>query len=593
MPVWCHQFGPEARRAIADRERLSLGLHPTGMEWPVVWPTSDPDDDGDDDDDAFGGQTPSASIYKLVPSMQPYRNNLTALSQKYNVGMRPFHAGGWGILALANHEFLAVRSEEELLGAPLKDLEVVPKRQAGPHPMVSVAKYIRDLPENPCTLPGMAAAPNRPNNPVPHFGLDTDAAGGVAFMINQSNDGDDDFVDNSHSEFGDWEEQSEGATEEGNEDDGLVDVPEGDVLGGQDDLEVEEHDESDAMVHQGGGVSYPVVLENDEPLPLANEEGEAGWAELAELAELTELTTPVVEPPSSGSAPDESPLAQEVPSLAHLLIHLSKPPGGSSPPSESSAPLHASLTQCLKKLRPHCPPPCVDMVYMPHSAQVHELPRQTLPLFRFLRKPGESNENTQDYASSLGNVAERYHVLRMYEKDLEMRSLDKRHQNGLPEFDILCPYALTMGLSPGRTARPHFRATSRLSMVIHIPELCILAVGSPIGRVLILTPTRLEAPVEKRTGVLHHGLRIEWILPRQSDEAVFRVEERPLHGMAVGPVQEDGPMGDEAEDDADAADGRVRVAVPRRYRLMLHYRNHDVLTYEISREEQSGKLCIF
>jgi hypothetical protein len=73
------QFGPEAKRAILDRERMSLGLHPAGMEWPINWPGSDSDEDEDH-------HVPASSIYKLVPTMQAYRNNLTALSQRYNVG---------------------------------------------------------------------------------------------------------------------------------------------------------------------------------------------------------------------------------------------------------------------------------------------------------------------------------------------------------------------------------------------------------------------------------------------------------------------------------------------------------------------------
>jgi hypothetical protein len=122
-------------------------------------------------------------------------------------------------------------------------------------------------------------------------------------------------------------------------------------------------------------------------------------------------------------------------------------------------------------------------------------------------------------------------------------------------------------------------------MVVHVPELSLVIIGSPIGRVLLVTPTSLVKPIEKLAGVLHHGLRIEWVLPRQSDEQVFRVSNRPLHGMAVGPVQDAGVLG--------GRDEIQRVAVPRRFRLMLHYRNHDILTYEISREEQTGKLCIF
>jgi len=31
---------------------------------------------------------------------------------------------------------------------------------------------------------------------------------------------------------------------------------------------------------------------------------------------------------------------------------------------------------------------------------------------------------------------------------------------------------------------------------------------------------------------------------------------------------------------------------PRRWRLMLHYYNHTILSYEISREEETGELLV-
>ncbi|GFP53822.1 hypothetical protein TASIC1_0003020000 [Trichoderma asperellum] len=52
-----------------------MGIPTEGLEEPFTWPNADTED------------TPHArrSIYRLVPSMQGYRNNLTALSQGYNL----------------------------------------------------------------------------------------------------------------------------------------------------------------------------------------------------------------------------------------------------------------------------------------------------------------------------------------------------------------------------------------------------------------------------------------------------------------------------------------------------------------------------
>ena len=122
-------------------------------------------------------------------------------------------------------------------------------------------------------------------------------------------------------------------------------------------------------------------------------------------------------------------------------------------------------------------------------------------------------------------------------------------------------------------------------MIALAPELSLMAVGSPTGRVVLLTLTRKAAPAERDEGTWEHGFRVEWVLPTGSDEDEHRKTLRPMHGMALGPVQ----MG-------DGIGGKVGgggPAMPRRYRLMLHYRSHDILSYELTREEETGKLCIF
>ncbi|KAJ4163389.1 hypothetical protein LMH87_005123 [Akanthomyces muscarius] len=69
------RFGPEAKAAIRDRERVALGLHPLGHDSPFLWAPEILDDEN----------VVSYSIHKIVPAPQCYRNNLTALSQAYNL----------------------------------------------------------------------------------------------------------------------------------------------------------------------------------------------------------------------------------------------------------------------------------------------------------------------------------------------------------------------------------------------------------------------------------------------------------------------------------------------------------------------------
>ncbi|KAG5924346.1 hypothetical protein E4U61_000902 [Claviceps capensis] len=195
----------------------------------------------------------------------------------------------------------------------------------------------------------------------------------------------------------------------------------------------------------------------------------------------------------------------------------------------------SSFEQCSKDTLAHGASTHLDMAYMPHIGRAYAILTVDRDLLRFLQRPIEFNRIGE--GRRLVKLTNRYHIIRMYEQ-----------------------------------------------------ELYLIVIGSAIGRVMLVTPTRLAHPIEKADGVFHHGLRLEWVLPRKSDEAVFRINMRPLHGMAVGSVQTDGAM--------DHGLGKQRgwaeaAAMPKRYRLMLHYRNHDILTYELSREEQTGKLCIF
>ncbi|KAG6012737.1 hypothetical protein E4U54_007318 [Claviceps lovelessii] len=558
---------------------------------------------------------PKQAAIRVMPSTSPLLK-----SEEF----WPASSRGWGILALAKKYFLTVHSEEELLGAPLKDLETMPKLQAGPYPMVNIAKYIRDLPDNPCTQPVMQVSTVRLNF-ANNDGAFADVAD-VATMTDEQSDNGIEFFAIDQSDEADDEEDEDVDVDDGNdEQEGLDESSEVDESDNNDDdnddNEVEEGGDADADADadadddddddddDSDGMFYPINAGGGVPL------GSDAAPEIADEQNEESIPTPVAAPPAAATIVemvlppndtlDGPPVNTDLPVssetaliLQDLFADLFTPAEGSQSPranpdtADSVCDSGPSFSHCLKKTRTHPSSSCLNMAYMPHSGEVRAIPRRASGLLEFLQRRVVHNENSQGYVSGLAKFAERYHMLRMYEKDLEMRTLDQPDQKRLPEYGILCPYALTMGLSPGRASRPHFRGTSRLSMVIHIPELFLIVIGSPIGRVILVTPTRLAHPIEKQSGVLHHGLRLEWVLPRQSDEAVYRTNKRPMHGMAVGPVQEDGVMGNTGKA-GGGLDEQRRAAMPRRYRLMLHYRNHDILTYELSREEETGKVCIF
>lgn len=231
----------------------------------------------------------------------------------------------------------------------------------------------------------------------------------------------------------------------------------------------------------------------------------------------------------------------------------------------------------------HC-----DMVYWPHVGRARMLPQRKAEAYELIRRPRESNENRRGNDATRDKFAKRFHILRLHERELELRCLLRWESGKRHELGVFCPQALTLGTDvQGDRTWMLFHATNRLSMVTHVPDLSLVVVGSPMGRVLLVTPTRLDHPVDWRTEHVQHGFRIDCVLPRLSDDKVHRKTMRPLHGMAVGPVQEDVVGG--GQHDAAAR----RACGPRRYRLMLHYRNHDILTYEMSRDRVTSELCIF
>ena len=146
---------------------------------------------------------------------------------------------------------------------------------------------------------------------------------------------------------------------------------------------------------------------------------------------------------------------------------------------------------------------------------------------------------------------------------------------------------------------PQFMGLSnfeRLNMAAQIPELGIVIVASQAGRVALLTLTAKKGPKKRRD---FYAFRLDWILPFKSQEDKELRPVGPLHGIAVSPIQ-----GQQSRPDMVDNDGYGRpqneswraVESSRRYRLMLMYYDHSVLSYEIGRTSEGingGELLIF
>ena len=124
-------------------------------------------------------------------------------------------------------------------------------------------------------------------------------------------------------------------------------------------------------------------------------------------------------------------------------------------------------------------------------------------------------------------------------------------------------------------------------MIHQIPELGVIAIGNQIGRVALLTLTRWELTEKDRSKIYaepdvqeHAAFKISAILPLKSQEEKHVRPEKPLLGMAISPIQGQRKM------------ASVNGDSTRRYRLLMTYYDHTVLSYEILRETPDGQLLV-
>ena len=144
---------------------------------------------------------------------------------------------------------------------------------------------------------------------------------------------------------------------------------------------------------------------------------------------------------------------------------------------------------------------------------------------------------------------------------------------------VLCDSALHQRLPPRLRGLATFE---RLNMIHQIPELGVVVIGSAVGRVAVITLTRLKCTDPNPT---LSGFCIDWILPLKSQEDRGVRPEAPLMGLAVSPVQgrEDTDGFADMESSPLGASCQSLRSELRKYRIMLIYADHSILSYETSR----------
>lgn len=457
----------------------------------------------------------------------------------------PAPSRGWGILAFPESSFIQVKTTEELFGLSPSRVEIIHESHSRcSQPLINIRKVLNEIPGNPCRL--TASAEMILNQFAPWLP-------GDAVEIFDAGDLQNDIVDAGEVLIGGVDGESEGEVEELEEEEDV------------DEEDDNEEDDLDELENTGD------TSDNDMEAP-----GHGGTVFIGNFPNLLHLA-PMLE--ISGNT-NEAPNGQQGPPTGGHTDLNAGGAGWKTAYDTGNASDGYDRTSSDEDWRSI--PTRLDMTFFPHSGVTRETPRDKRRLLAFLERPIEYNPRPRQTEQVMTKYGHRLHLLRTYEKDVELRGFYQPDEKGIKEVGVLCPDVLNFGHFRDQGLRHHFHATSRLNMFAHAPELGLVVIGSPTGRVVLLTLTRMAVPVERPEGLWEHGFRVEWVLPSREDEEIHRKVLRPLHGMAIGPVQVEGQGG-----------GKRNAALPRKYRLMLHYRNHDILSYEITREEQTGKLCIF
>ena len=157
---------------------------------------------------------------------------------------------------------------------------------------------------------------------------------------------------------------------------------------------------------------------------------------------------------------------------------------------------------------------------------------------------------------------------------------------------VVCKRALQQKIPPGLY---QLSRIERLNMVAQISELGIVVIGNQAGRVGILTSTAWQRHVDGGLESVE-GFRIVCILPFKSQEERGVRPLKPLMGIAVSPIQghADPPEPGSAQETSQQGSPRSNRAYrsSRRYRLLIVYCDHTVMSYEISQPENSDILVV-
>ncbi|OIW35380.1 hypothetical protein CONLIGDRAFT_566950, partial [Coniochaeta ligniaria NRRL 30616] len=234
----------------------------------------------------------------------------------------------------------------------------------------------------------------------------------------------------------------------------------------------------------------------------------------------------------------------------------------------------------------------LGLTIVPGMVKVSQ-PSTTWQLLEFFSASGNREQNTNVVETRhfrlQPHLSENFSIMRASTTSVELQSLDSKSAS------VLCRDVLPHHNHYRRRAAPwdlNPNISERVTMYLHVPELGVVVLGSLNGRVALLSLTRppgrhgfgpLRSGASTKGVKVRRAFRVEAILPRKKDEDRGLRPWCTLHGIAISPVPDH-----RAKGLALLADGWR----PQTWRLILHYVDHTILMYDISRHEEEGDLLI-
>lgn len=272
----------------------------------------------------------------------------------------------------------------------------------------------------------------------------------------------------------------------------------------------------------------------------------------------------------------DQPLGSGEPNFLEVLDFLSTEmdPPDFPPKPTYAAPLRSIPLACLPKdarisRDASEPVPRMSMIYKPHLGLTYKDPHFFPEKIRWLRRRKEVNlrRPTKRSSAAIAAIAEYTSFFVTARSDIRLMSTDTDF------IDLYCTDPARVPNLPGAYSHIY-----RVNMVLHVPELNLIVAANQAGRVALISLIKCSYAYPRAMGA--RSFRVDMLLPTRYEEAKRKLRPKvPLFGVAIGPVPE---VYDKSLR-LRSVHPRPRTPDQREYRLILHYRDHTILTYVISR----------